>query len=324
MDINKKVFIVGGTGFIGYHSVLKLSQKGYKVTVLSRKPPSKEMNFPNDIKFVQGDLYKLSADELANMIKGHNSVIFAAGADDRVVPKKPAYEFFYRANVDCSRKFFEAAKKVGVKKGVTLSSYFCHFNAKWPECKLAYIHPYIKSRVEQGKVIFDICKGNIDVAVLELPYVFGSMPVRKPLWCPLIKYLKLTPIVFYSKGGTNIVGIKTVADSIVGAIEHCEGYNTYQIGDLNISWTGMIEKINKALGQSKKVVSLPTFLLKAGVMFLKIKNFFEGKEAGLDHIKFLDIQARETFFDTKIAQDALHVTPSNINEVIEDTVSACQ
>ena len=41
MNSNKKILIVGGTGFIGYHLAKKSLKKGWEVTSISSKPPKK-------------------------------------------------------------------------------------------------------------------------------------------------------------------------------------------------------------------------------------------------------------------------------------------
>ena len=53
-------------------------------------------------------------------------MVYAVGPDDRVVPKAPAYQFFYDRLVTACGRAFSAAKKAGIKKAVLLSSYlFC-------------------------------------------------------------------------------------------------------------------------------------------------------------------------------------------------------
>ena len=46
MNQNKKILIVGGTGFIGYHLAKKSLKKGWKVTSISSKPPKKIRYLP--------------------------------------------------------------------------------------------------------------------------------------------------------------------------------------------------------------------------------------------------------------------------------------
>lgn len=47
---------------------------------------------------MQGDLNVISDSELRGLLQGMDSLIFAAGLDDRVVPYAPAYPKFYDDN----------------------------------------------------------------------------------------------------------------------------------------------------------------------------------------------------------------------------------
>jgi NADPH-dependent 2,4-dienoyl-CoA reductase/sulfur reductase-like enzyme len=67
------------------------------------------------------------------------------------------------------------ARLAKVKKVVILGSYFTHFNEKWPELDLAGSHPYIRSRVEQMEVAFTFNSYSMNVVVLEIPYIFGTL-----------------------------------------------------------------------------------------------------------------------------------------------------
>ncbi len=46
MNTKKKILIVGGTGFIGYHLAKKSLRKGWQVTSISSKPPKKIRYLP--------------------------------------------------------------------------------------------------------------------------------------------------------------------------------------------------------------------------------------------------------------------------------------
>ena len=48
----------------------------------------------------------------------------------------------------------------------------------------------------------------MSISMLELPYIFGSMPGKAPLWKPLIRYI-LSPFpLFYPAGGTTCVSVQ--------------------------------------------------------------------------------------------------------------------
>ncbi|MCD7797534.1 MAG: hypothetical protein LUG95_08075 [Clostridiales bacterium] len=64
-------------------------------------------------------------------------------------------------------------------------------------------HPYIKSRIDQEEVAFKYADDDMGVAVLELPYIFGTQPGRRPVWVILIKQLQRfekMPLTMYPKG----------------------------------------------------------------------------------------------------------------------------
>ena len=55
MNTKKKILIVGGTGFIGYHLAKKCLQKGWKVTSISSNPPKKIRYLPK-VKYIRCDI----------------------------------------------------------------------------------------------------------------------------------------------------------------------------------------------------------------------------------------------------------------------------
>lgn len=75
------------------------------------------------------------------------------------------------------------AKECGVKHSVILGSYFSYFAKKHPEWKLTKYHPYIRSRIDQENAAMSFAGNGFDVAVLELPYIFGTQPGVSPCGC---------------------------------------------------------------------------------------------------------------------------------------------
>lgn len=324
MNQGRKVLIVGGAGFIGYHAVNQFLNRDYDVTAVSLPSKNKEMVFPKEVKVKIADINKLSDQELGEMLKGFWAVVFAAGADDRVTPPKPAYPFFYASNVESAKRFFEVARKAGVKRGVLLSSYFAYFDRIWPDLKLSKYHPYIRSRKEQEREVISVAGDGLDVMILELPYIFGTAPGLKPLWEPLFKYIKKTPTVYFTQGGTNMVSVKHVAEAIVGAIEKGTAGRRYVIGDENVNWTQFIEKILKTLDLKKKIVIVPNFVTGLMMSGVWLKHFFQGREGGLNPVRFVSLQGKKTYFDSSIARDELGFGKGGLDEALSETIKLCE
>lgn len=318
------IFILGGTGFLGYYATLELLQRGHQVSTLALPPAPPAGLLPPDVSVQIGNFNTLTDSEVTGLFKGCDGVIFAAGADDRVTPKAPADEFFAQANVVPARRFFRLAQEAGVRRGVLLSSYFAHFARIWPELELADHHPYIRSRVEQEAAVLEYSGDGLDVMILELPYIFGQMSGRIPIWKPLVDYLYWPlPWVFYPQGGSAMVSVEHVAQAIAGALEKGVEGQRYLIGDENLTWKAFLMRLAAAVGLQKKVVTLPNWIVQIGLSGVKLWHGLQGREGGLDPAHFLALQTRNTFFDPLPAQRALGFTGGGLDKAFRETVEAC-
>lgn len=319
------VFIVGGTGFLGYYATLEFLRRGHKVSTISI--PDVELGdwYPKEVTVTYGDVFKMSNEELIKVFKGYDAMVYAVGPDDRVIPKAPAYQFFHERLVEACTRVVVGARDAGVKRCVVLGSYFALFDRLFPERKLSEHHVYIKCRVEQAESVIKAGEGKMDVMVLELPYIFGTMPERVPLWKDILvsRLKKMNPVMF-PRGGTNMIAVEHVGEAVVGAVEHGRHGSRYTVGDVNISWHQMLSIMLKAMGEDKKIVTIPTFLASMYGMSLKNKEAKEGKEAGLDHVRlFEDIQSQYLYFDPAPTAEILGYGRGGIEESIEKTIKAC-
>lgn len=321
---NQRAFIVGGTGFLGYHATQEFLKKGWQVTVMGLPPAPPAGLYPEQVKVIIQDIEQLSNEELLGIMQSHDALVFAAGMDDRYTPQKPAYPVFYHANVEVPRRLLTLAVQAGIRRAVILGSYFSHFNRVWPELKLAERHSYIRSRVAQERELTAI--PGMETCVLEHSYIFGSLPVPgwKPLWNPLIAYIRKTPIVFYMKGGSACTTAVTVGKAVVGAVEHGEPGACYPICDENLTWTEMLTRLGRADGRKIRVVNLPTWLIKIGLYATWSLHAIQGKEAGLDPRYFAPLQTAETFLDSEPARRALGYGPGDLDQAFRETIAACK
>ncbi len=315
------IAIIGGNGFIGYNTAIRLVSEGHNVKAISLCP-IKEVVFPEKVSEFFANIADLTKEQLVTLLKDNDVVVFAAGADDRAIPKKPAYEFFYKANVILTEKVLIAAKDAGVKKVIICGSYFTCFNKIWKHHKLTEKHPYIRSRAEQIETALKTESSEFKVIVLELPYIVGVSPGREPLWKPLIKYIYGFNPVFYTKGGTNVVSVKTVANSILAAVNYSGKNSVFTIGDKNMTWTEFLNSMLNVNKKKKRVILLPVFLIKFFAYIVIIYHKFKGLEGGLNIVEYIKIQTSETFFDSTIAQNELGFETSDLNEAFESAVKS--
>lgn len=317
------VLLIDGTGFLGYYATLELLKRGHQVTILALPPLPTKGLFPEDVKIQLADLNALSDQQVKELLKGRDAVVYAAGADDRVTPKAPAYPFFYKHNVESTSRLISLARQAGVKKGIILESYFAYFDRAWPELQLMKYHPYIRSRVEQEQAAIEAGGSEMAVMILELPYIFGSMSGRTPIWKPLISYIRSRAILCYTQGGTNCITVEHVGEAIAGAVEQGEAGERYLIGGDNLTWVELLTKLSQLTGKVKRVITLPNWLVSTGTFFVKAMHFIEGKQGGLDPVKLVKLQTAFTFFDPTPSQVALGYGSGGLDEALRKTVEVC-
>ena len=317
------VFIVGGTGFLGYYATKELVRRGHTVSILALPPMPAPGLFSGDVQIRLANLDDLGDDEVRAMLRGHDGVVMAAGADDRVIPPAPAYPFFYHHNVEVSARLFRLGREVGVRRGVLLSSYFAHFARVWPHLELAKHHPYVRSRQEQEEQSLAAAMPDLELSVLELPYIFGSMPGRAPLWTPIVNMVRRSRVILYPGGGTNMIAAQHVGEAIAGAIEQGEGGERYLVGDENRTWKEWLGQMSLyACGKKKPVVTVPGGLVRMQMRQVEKMHRAQGKEGGLHAVELVKILTAETYFDPEPARAALGHGRGGLEGAIRETVAA--
>lgn len=328
-----KLMIIGGTGFLGYYTGKLALEKGYEVSSISILDDDlimKELNlwFPKEINNTILDVFTCKEEELVEAMKGYDYMIYAVGPDDRYTPKAPSYDFFHYRLVDCAAKAFRAAEKAGVKKAVVYNSYFGYFARKYPEMKLIEKHPYVRCRVEQAELL-NSQKKNMEVVVLELPYIFGSMQARIPIWRNVFldRYVNGKKTVFFSKGSTTMIAVEHIAEAGIGAIEYGKDGERYPIGDQNKSFKWMLQTMSEAKGIKKKIVCPPTWMCVLGAKAIVSKDKKAGLEPGLDYALVMkEIMSTDMVIEEEVMNKVnaeLHISRGGLEEAIKKTMDRC-
>lgn len=317
-----KVFMIGGTGLLGSAAAAEFIQRGHSVKSVALPPLPEGAPIPEEMELVFGNYLELSDDELIGMMTGCDCFVFAAGVDERVEFAPPVYEAYRRYNIEPVRHLLTLAKQVGIKKSVILGSYFAYLAKERPDMKLTEKHPYIRSRIEQEEVALSFAKdGEMDVAVLELPYIFGTQPGRKPVWVILIEQLtNMGKTTMYPKGGTAMVTVRQVAQSIVGAAELNEGGKAYPIGYFNLTWDEFLTIVHKAMGQpNRKIIHIQKWMFQLFGVHMMNQYKKRNVESGINAVGLADIMCMNLFIDKKWSV-SLGVEDDDIESAVFDSV----
>ena len=185
-------------------------------------------------------------------------------------------------------------------------------------------HPYIRSRIEQEKVAEKYADDDMSVAVLELPYIFGTQPGRRPVWTILIEQLERfekMPFTMYPAGGTAMLTVRQVAESIVGATEKLEkGFRAYGISCYNLTWRQFLKIVYRAMGvQDRKICDVPKWTFKAFGLHMRKDYANRNVDPGIDPVGLADIMGMNLFIPTDDCKE-LGCTPDDIEAAIFDSI----
>lgn len=320
-----KICMIGGTGLLGSQGAAELISRGHQVKAIALPPLPQGAVLPPEMEIEYGNYLEMNDDEIKKMFEGCEGFVFAAGVDERVEGPAPIYDLYKKYNIDPVKRLLKIAKECGVKHCVILGSYFSYFSKARPQMHLTEYHPYIRSRIDQEKAAMSFADDNFDVAVLELPYIFGTQPGRKPVWVFLVESIRKMPgVTMWPKGGSTMVTVKQVGQAIAGAVERNKGGNCYPIGYYNLTWKEMLAICHKHLGcPNKKIITIPDWMYgMAGKSLLKQQKK-DGIQGGLDMIKFTELQCSNQFIDKELGCIPLGVEPDDIDSAIGDSVKLC-
>lgn len=310
--------VIGGTGLLGYHAVHELCRRGHPVSVLALDMPAEGL-LPDGVKVVLADLDACSDDEVRALLRGCDAIVFAIGKDDRVVPPRPAYEFFYRANVEPALRVIRLARDAGVTRAVICSSMFAYFDRIWPDLQLAHHHPYIRVRREQEAATLAAAGDDMALTILEISYVFGTVPGRQPLWDPMFRFARSRLPLLGAHGGTNAVAVRHVGEAIAGGIEN--GYRGCAlVGDENMSWNDLMQRIAAALGRPRRAHTLADPVVRAALRPLHWWRRLNGLEDGLSLPEFAYAMNRGFYFDPTPYRTALGYGSGGLDAAIAESV----
>ncbi|HEX6345521.1 NAD-dependent epimerase/dehydratase family protein [Umezawaea sp.] len=306
-----RVLVVGASGLVGQHVVERLRERRHEVTAVARTArPGIDRTF---------DATEVTEADLASLLAGHDGVVFAAGRDDRRIPRRPSYPVFHAGNVVPVVKLMEAARKAGATRAVVLGSYYTHFDRSHPEWELAVTHPYVRSRVEQARAGREAAGPNLPVAVLELPFVFGRAEGRLPNWSGgLDRWVRSRSPLLVPPGGSAATTATSVADAAVLALEEASGEDI-PVVDENLTWKDLISRIAIAAGHSRKVHDLPAGAVRGAMTLTGLVQNLTGKQSGMNPAGMADLMLRELFVKRG--------TPRSIDRAIRETFpdhSACR
>jgi dihydroflavonol-4-reductase len=262
-----KVFVTGGTGFIGGHVVRKLRERGDDVVALVRSPEKAGALSRLGVELIEGDL--TSVDAIRQGAEGADAVIHGAAIYKVGIPKSQRDEM-YETNVRGTERVLDAAMQAAVPKILYVSTVNVFGNTGGDTVDESYQRPedgylsyYDETKYEAHQVALDRIAKGAPVVIVQPGGVYG--PEDHSEIGNLIDQFRSgkLPLVPFPDLGFNLVHVEDVADGCLLALDRGEVGESYVLGGEISTMKGMLEKVAAIEGKKPPKRTLPTGLIKA-------------------------------------------------------------
>ena len=283
------IFVTGGTGLVGSHILLKLSQQFKEFKALKRATSSLEVcksvfayysaaELFAKINWVDGDVNDIPSlenamDECEQVL--HCAAVVSFHAVDADLLKK--------VNIEGTANVMNVALELGIKKVGYISSIAtlgrnstdgmvdeeCHFKTT----KLDSNYALSKYFAEQE--VWRASQEGLDVVIVNPSVILGPGDWNKgssQIFQRLYKGLK-----FYTSGSTGYVDVVDVADSLVALLFSDVKNERFIVNGANLKYRDCFDRIAVALGKPKATIKVSPFLKEIAWRVDVIRSFVTGK-----------------------------------------------
>ncbi len=265
-----KVFVTGGTGFIGGEVVRRLRARGDEVACLVRTPEKGRKVADLGCELVAGDLGDTKA--IREGMEGCDAVIHAAAMYEVGIPasQRPA---MYEANVGGTERVLRAALEAGVPKVVYVSTVGVFGNTHGKVVDESYEHPgrdftscYEETKWEAHQIAKRMIREEgLPCTIVQPGGVYGPGDTSSIAEL-LNQFLSgKMPLIPFPELGICLSHVEDIAAGIVLALDRGEAGETYVI-------SGPVTTVREAIGVVAAITgrrapkrAIPTPVMKAMV-----------------------------------------------------------
>jgi nucleoside-diphosphate-sugar epimerase len=262
-----RVFLTGGTGFIGGAVARRLRDRGDHVVALVRTPAKATALTLAGVELIPGDLSDDAV--ITEAVAGCDAVIHAAAIYEVGIPKsaKPA---MYAANVEGTRRVLEAALSAGVSKAVYVSTVGAFGNTHGEIVDETYRHPrtsytsyYEETKVEAHDIAIEVARRGLPLVIVQPGGVYG--PGDTSVLGQNMQRIARgkAPFLPFPDLGMTMVHRDDVAEGILAALDKGRPGEAYVLTGDAVRVRDLAERVSSLAGKRGPIAAMPTWLIRA-------------------------------------------------------------
>jgi len=319
-----KIFITGGTGFIGGHVIRQLRLRGDDVVALVRSPEKAEALRELGCELVEGDLSDDAA--IARGVEGAEAVIHA-GAVYKVGIPKSEYPAMFESNVAGTERVLDAAVSAGVPKIVYVSTCAVfgdtHGKAVAEGYKRDAPFPseYERTKTLAHELAEDRIAGGAPIVIVQPGGVYG--PNDHSEVGNMIEQARTgkLPAKMFPDAGFMFCHVEDIAAGIVLALDKGRTGEAYVISGDQGTLGDLIDRVASIAGRKPPRFTMPSFLLKVSAPLGPVIGPLMGFPPNLRELIASSDGVTYWATDAK-ARSELGFAPRDLDTGLRDTLAA--
>jgi NADH dehydrogenase len=252
-----RIFLAGGTGFVGGHLRCALLERGHEVRLLTHR---RTVCLEPGIEQVEGDVTR--PETYSGALAGCDAVINLVG----IIREFPSRGIiFERLHGEATRSLLLAARKAGVRRFLQMSALGAGPNA---------VSGYHRSKYRAEEEVR--CSG-LDWTIFRPSVIFGPKDDFINRFAGFVRKLPAAPVIGDGSCRVQPIDGGDVARCFTMALEMAETVGkTYDLcGPDRITYLELINLVGRALGRrTVRTVKLPLSLMEIVTPFLQRFSFF--------------------------------------------------
>ncbi len=250
-----KIFITGGTGFVGREIIRQLHEEGRTIRLLVRNPdsePVQEITSRYRVELHVGNV--LDAASLERAMEGMHAVIHLVG----IISEIGANTFENIHDIG-TQNILAATREAGIER-------FVHMSALG-------VRPASASRYHQSKWAAEeaVRQSDLDYTIFRPSLIYGPDDQFVNLFARISRFSPIIPILADDRSHFQPVAVETVATAFVRSVAEPKSISeTYDLcGPESLSLSQIVDEICAALGRKRLKLRLPLAIARCQAAFLE-------------------------------------------------------